>query len=91
MNKHTTPPADPEQRDGPSLFVGIQLEVEEIIIGRNVINAKCVALRSAMDARHEAAVKQAADEIAVIAGQMQALSSHLASVIARHQARRPRT
>lgn len=79
-----------EERDGPSLFVGIALEVEEIIIGRNVINAKCAALQESMIARREAGVKAAADEIAVIAGQMQALSAHLGSLIARHQARRPR-
>lgn len=77
------------ERDGPSLFVGIALEVDEIVIGRNVVNAKVTALREAMASRHEAAVKQAAEEIATITGQMQTLSAHLASVIARHQARNP--
>lgn len=75
------------QRDGPSLFVGITLEVEEIIIGRNVMNTKVATIREAMDKRHEATLKQAAEELAVIAGQMQTLSAHLASVIGRHQRR----
>lgn len=89
--RNTDAPIEPEpQRDGPSLFNGIALEVEEIIIGRNVINAKCAALRESMVARHEAGVKAAADDIAKIAGQMQVLSAHLGSVIARHQARNPK-
>lgn len=93
MNKPIAPEqlAAAAQRDGPSLFTGIALEVDEIVLGRNVINAKVTALREAMSNRHEAAVKQAAEEIATITGQMQTLSAHLASVIARHQARRPRT
>lgn len=79
-----------EERDGPSLFNGISYEVDEIILGRNVVSEKCAALREAMTARHAANVKQAADDIARISAQMHTLSAHLAGVIARHQARTPK-
>ena len=81
---------EPDRRDGPSLFTGIQLEVDEITLCRTKINAGCIALRAAMVARHESGVKQAADEIAKISGQMQTMAAHVASVLARHQARKPR-
>lgn len=59
-----------EQRDGPSLFVGIELEVNEIVNCRNRVNDACAAMRVGMTDRYEAAVKQAADEIAQAAAQM---------------------
>lgn len=90
MNKHT--PANQlatVERDGPSLFVGLSLEVGEIIIAHNRLTEGTRKLQEAFIARHEAAVKQAADDIAKITGQMQTLSAHLASVLARHMARNP--
>lgn len=90
MNKPVPAAIAAAAHDGPSLFVGTALEVDEIVIGRNVINTKVTALREAMTARHEAAVKQCADDIAKIAGQMQTLSAHLSSVLTRHQNRNPK-
>jgi hypothetical protein len=89
VNKPASIATPTEQRDGPSLFIGIGLEVQEIILCRNKLDGPCAQLRAAMADRHEASLKQAADEIAVIAGQMQTLSAHLASVISRHQVRNP--
>lgn len=79
-----------ETRDGPSLFVGIELEVNEIILCRNRINDASTALKAGYVDRYEAAVKQAADEIATAAAQMSTLAAHLSGVIARHQNRKPR-
>lgn len=91
MNKHT--PANQlatVERDGPSLFVGLSLEVGEIIIAHNKLTEGTRTLQEAFLARHEAAVKQAADDIAEITKQMAIMSAHIASVISRHQARKPR-
>ncbi len=90
MNKPATITAPAEQQDGPSLFVGIALEVNEIVACRDNLDLPCARLRAGMADRHEAAVKQAADDIAKIAGQMQTLRAHLSSVISRHLARSPR-
>jgi len=79
-----------EQHDGPSLFTGIQLEVDEILLCGSKTNAACNALAIAVSSRHEAAVKQAADDIAKIASQQYTLAAHLASVISRHMNRNPR-
>lgn len=77
-------------QDGPSLFTGIALEVDEIILCRNRINTSATDLRAAMTAQQASSVKQAAEEIAKVAGQMNVMAAHIASVIARLQARRPR-
>lgn len=77
-------------QDGPPLFTGIQFVAGELVIGGNMVNAKVRDLQTAIAERHVANTKQAADDIAKIAGQMQTLSAHLATVIARHMARNPR-
>lgn len=89
MNKPEHP-AQFETQDGPSLFVGIALEVEEILLCERKLALPCGELRAGMTGRYESEVKKAADDIAKIAGQMQTLSAHLSTVIARHQSRKPR-
>jgi hypothetical protein len=90
MNAPNRNPVEAEQRDGPSLFVGIELEVNEIIICRNRVNAACATMREGIEKRYEAAVKQATDEIAQAAAQMSTMAAHVARMIALHQARNPK-
>lgn len=72
------------------LWTGISLEIAAIVeLGSNTA-ASVAAIRKGQADRHEAIVKSAADELARIGGQMQTLSAHLASVLARHAARQSR-
>lgn len=82
--------AEAETRDGPTLFVGLAFVFNEIVAAQTEGNSKIHAMRAAMDARHEASMKQAAEEFAKLAAQNALLANTISSVIAKHQNRRPR-
>lgn len=69
------------------IWTGTSLEIDELVMGANVVVAKVRAIKEAQAARAAMTVKVAADECAVICGQMQSLSAHLARVLAKHAAR----
>lgn len=72
------------------IWQGVSLEIDEITMGANIIARKVKDLRAAqLESKHVAA-KVAADEIAKVAGQMNVLSKHLASVLAKHAERESR-
>ncbi len=73
-----------EEQDGPSLFNGIGLEVEEIILGLNVLTTKVRDLKGSFDMRQPISLKHAADDICTVGSQVSILAGHLSSVVARH-------
>lgn len=74
----------------PDLFTGTHFSVEETILGLNVLTAKVRQLKHSHETKNAAAMKLDAEGIAKVAGQIQALSSHLAGVCIRHINRKPR-
>lgn len=83
--------SDTEAQDGPSLYAGLSLEVEQILLGYNVLTAKMRDFKGAVDFKQDVTVKLLADDIAKTAGQMNIMASHISSCVARHVNRRPRT
>lgn len=80
---------DPEMRE-PNLFVGLSYEVEETLLGLNVLVAKVRQLKHSCDTRNLPALKLDAEAVAKTAGQIKALNDHLAGVCIRHINRRSR-
>ena len=72
----------------PSLFVGTGFEVEETLIGLNVLTAKVRQLKHSQDTKNLAALKLDAEAVAKVAGQIKLLNDHLAGVCCRHLNRR---
>jgi hypothetical protein len=72
------------------IFTGISFEIEEIILGRNVLDTKLRSMLTARDGKDIVALKVAAEEIAKITGQMEMLSAHLAKILQHHANRKPR-
>lgn len=69
------------------IWNGIALEIDEVLICRNTLNADIAAMREAQIDRHEAAVKMACEKIAETANQAAIMSRHIAKMIAAHMAR----
>lgn len=90
MNQHAPAPAEAEQQDGPSLYVGLAYEVDELVMGLNTLTTKVRDLQGCMAHRQPVAMKVALDDIARLSGQIQILAKHGASVVERHVNRRPR-
>lgn len=82
--------ADAPTRDGPELFTGLRFELEEILLGMNVLNAKARDLSGCFDMRQEVSAKVTADDICKVASQVSILAGHMASKIAEHVNRKPR-
>lgn len=78
-------------QDGPELFTGLRFELEEIIMGMNVLNAKVRDLNGCFEHRQQVSAKVAADDIAKVASQVSILAGHMACMIAAHVNRKPRT
>lgn len=73
-----------------TLFVGLGFVVEEIVVAQTAGNDKVRAMRAAINARHESELKKIADDFAKLAAANAILARTISSVIARHQARKPR-
>lgn len=94
----------PAEQDGPDPFIGLGYEVDQIMLGRNVILAKANAVRDAVDlletaynTRSLTNTKLAAEiadgvtaELRTIADQTNNLTAHLAKKTAELLNRRPR-
>lgn len=88
LDRATAPEA--EEQDGPSLFNGVGLEVEEIILGLNVLTTKVRSLKSAFDLHESASLKAASEDICTVSSQVSILAGHLAGVVGKHLNRKPR-
>ncbi len=75
---------DTDTQDGPSLYQGIALEVEELILSLNVLTRKVRDIKGSFDHRQSVSLKIAADDVSLVAGQMNIIASHLSSVVARY-------
>lgn len=82
--------AETETRDGPALFTGLSFELDEIVMGMNVLNAKVRDLNGCFEHKQEVSAKVAADDIAKVSSQVSILAAHMASKIAEHVNRKPR-
>lgn len=82
--------AETEQRDGPSLFVGLRYELDEIVLGLNVLTAKVRDLNGCFEHRQEVSAKVAADDIAKVSSQVSLIAAHMSEIISRHVNRKPR-
>lgn len=71
-------------------FLGTSFSVDQLAIDHQCLSTHLKALRMAHADRDASGVKLAAEAAAKLAGQMQMLSAHLASVAVRHLNRRPR-
>lgn len=85
---NTAEPGTPENPDGPELFTGIGYELQEIIMGMNVLNAKTRDLKGCFDMRQEVSAKIAADDICKVASQVSILAGHMAGIIAKYVERK---
>lgn len=74
----------------PDIFIGTYYSVEEIVLGLRVLTAKVRQLKHSHETRNTSAMKLEAEACAKVAGQIEALSSHLGSVCIRHINRKPR-
>lgn len=81
---------DATTKDGPDLFSGLRFELEEIIMGMNVLNAKVRDLNGSFDHRQTVSAKLAADDIGKVAGQVSTLAGHMSKIIVDHVNRKPR-
>lgn len=79
-----------EEQDGPSLFHGLSLEVEEIILGLNVLTTKVRDLKGSFDHKQAISMKHAADDIAIVGNQVAILAGHLSGVVTKFVNRKPR-
>lgn len=79
-----------EAKDGPEIFTGLRFELEEIIMGMNVLQTKVRDLNGSFEHRQEVSAKIAADDIHTVANQVSILAGHLSSMIAKHVNRKPR-
>lgn len=83
--------AQAERHDGaPDIFIGTHYSVDEIVLGLRVLTAKVRQLKHSHETRNVAAMKLDAEGCAKVAGQIEALASHLGSVCVRYINRRPR-
>lgn len=80
----------PEAQDGPPLYTGLALEIEQILLGYNVLTAKMRDFKGAVEFKQDVTVKILADDIAKVAGQINIMASHVSSVVAGHINRKPR-
>lgn len=76
--------------EAPDFFTGTSFSVEETLLGLNVLTAKVRALKHSHTTKNCSAMKLGAEDVAKVAGQIKALSDHLAGVCIRHINRRPR-
>lgn len=88
LDRTETPEA--EIKDGPSLYDGLSLEVEQILLGYNVLTAKMRDFKGAVDFKQDVTVKLIADDLAKVTSQISIMASHVSSVVARHINRKPR-
>lgn len=75
----------------PDFFTGTRFEVDEIVLGMNVLNVKTRDLKGSSTHRQAVSLKLAADDIAKVAGQIQILAAHLATKCAQHVNRKARS
>lgn len=80
-----------ERRDGPALYNGIALEVDEIVIAFNVLRAAAKDIRGSFEAKQDIPLKLACDDAAKAAGQIATMASHLAGVLTKHINRKVRS
>lgn len=78
-----------EERDGPELYTGLALEIEQIILGYHVMTAKMRDFKGAVDFKQDVTVKLLADDLAKVSSQMSIMAAHVSSVVARNINRRP--
>lgn len=84
-------PADePAPAEPQDIFYGLSFSVDQILIIINGLNEKARELKGSLDHRTPVSMKMAASDIAIYAGPLLNLSSHLASVLTVHVNRRPR-
>lgn len=76
--------------DGPELYTGLHLEMDEIALGMNVLQRHARNLRECFDAKQTVSLALAAADIAKVAGQISTLSAHMAKIAGQHINRRPR-
>lgn len=88
LDRTDTP--DAEQHDGPELYTGLALEVEQILLGYNVLTAKVRDFKGAVDFKQDVTVKLLADDLAKVSSQISIMAAHVSSVVARHINRKPR-
>lgn len=79
-----------EKRDGPELYVGLSLEIEQIMLGYSVLAAKLRDFKGAVEFKQDVTVKLLADDIAKVSGQINIMASHVSSVMGKHINRRSR-
>lgn len=73
--------SSPSPQEAPvNFFYAVSFEVEELVIGLNVITRKMRDLRGAFDSKQPVSLALAANDIATISGQVSILAKHLCGV-----------
>jgi len=82
--------AQTQTKDGPELYTGLQLTIDEIVIAFNVLQAGALDMRRSFDAKQDIPLKLACDDVAKAAGQINTMASHLSKILKGHINRRTR-
>ncbi len=75
--------SDTEAQDGPSLYQGIALEVEQVLLSYTKLTDKLRDLKGSYDHKQAVSLKIAADDVALISGQMNIMASHISTITAK--------
>lgn len=78
------------EKDGPELYTGLALEMDEIALGMNVLNRHARNLRECFDAKQTVSLALAAADIAKVSNQISVLSAHMAKMAGANINRRSR-
>jgi hypothetical protein len=83
--------AQTEIKDGPELYTGLRLEMDEIALGMNVLTRHARDLRDCFDAKQTVSLVVQAAALSTVANQLSILSAHMAKIAGQHVNRRART